>query len=201
MWKLRLLPVLIVGRAFSDQRALAQNGKPHDVQNLEGRYERPGVVDRAVEAQFKGLGIAVVPPVFIDDLLTCPRRGTREDSEFIFRKQAAECVAFLPKAGVRCTLTELGSLAELKDGMLLLRRSVTLTVEGSSPIHGDQEDRFSKEKRDGAEWLVIETRIEWTKRSWFRSKQIKYRSLVRFRGIAPGRATTGAEPSENSPGP
>jgi hypothetical protein len=185
VWRLCLLPVVVVGLAFRGPGAVVQSAETARVQNLEGRYERTGVVDRAVEVQFRGLGLVLVPPVFIDELLTCPRRGTSGDSEFIFRKQGpAMYMALLPKSGVACALTELGSLVELTDGALLLRRSVTLTGEGSSPIHGDQEDRFSKERRDGLEWLVVETRIEWTKRSLFRSKKMEYRSLVRFRKLA-----------------
>ncbi len=184
MWRLRLLPVVVMGLTFEGPGAWVQAAETARVQNLDGRYERTGVVDRATEAQFKGLGLVLVPPVFIDELLTCPRRGISGDSEFIFRKQStAGYVALLPKAGVACVLTELGSLVELTDGALLLRRSVTLTGEGSRPIRGDQEDRFSNQRRDGLEWLVVETRIEWTKRSLFRSKKVEYRSLVRFRKL------------------
>lgn len=183
MRRLNLFPILIAGLTLGGLCVWAENAGSGHVQNLEGRYERTGIVDRAIEAQYKGLGLVLVAPVFIEELLTCPKRGTRADSEFILRKQGAGYIAFLPKAGVSCALAELGSLVETLDGALLLRRSVTLTGEGSNPIHGDQEDRFSKEKLDGTEWLVVATRIEWTKRSLFRSKKMEYRSLVRFRAI------------------
>lgn len=184
MWRICVLAVVFVGLGLDGRSLLAQNAKPTPASDLTGRYERIGVVDPVVEAQFKGLGLVLVPPVSIDELLTCPHRGIQGDSEFVFRKQDQNgYVIELPGAGTTWALSELGSLAKKEDGSLLLRRTVNLTGEGSSTIHGDQEDRFTKEKRDGVEWLVVETRIEMTKRSWFRNRQVEYRSVVRFRQL------------------
>jgi hypothetical protein len=185
MSRIRVLVVAFAGLALGGQCLLAQNPMATPVQNLTGQYERIGVVDPAVEVQFKGLGLVLVPPVSIDELLACPQRSIQGDSEFVFRNQGRiGYVIVLPNVGTTCALSELGVLVETDVGALVLRRPVTLTGEGSSPIHGDREDRFTKERRDGIEWLVIETRIEWTKRSLFRSKRVEYRSLVRFREIA-----------------
>ena len=184
MWRIHMLAVVLIGLVFCGRSLLAQNAKAAPVSDLTGSYERIGVVDPVVEAQFRGLGLVLVPPVSIDELLACPHRGIEGDSEFTFRKQDQNgYVIALLGTGTTCALSELGSLVKKEDGALRLRRSVTLTGEGSSPIHGDQEDRFTKEKRDGVEWLVVETRIDMTKRSWFRSRHVEYRSVVRFRQL------------------
>jgi len=184
MWRICVLAVVLVALEFGGRSLSAQNAKATLMSDLTGSYERIGVVDLVVEARFKGLGLVLVPPVSIDELLTCPHRGIQGDSEFVFRKQDQKgYVIALPRAGTTCALSELGNLTKTEDGSLLLRRTVTLTGEGSSPIHGDQEDRFRKEKRDGVEWLVVETRIDMTKRSWFRTRHVEYRSIVRFRQL------------------
>lgn len=181
---MRVFAVMLVSLVFCARSLLAQDAKAAPVSDLAGDYERTGVVDPIVEAQFKGLGIVLVPPVSIDELLVCPHRGSEGDSEFAFRKQGQNgYVIVLTRSGMTCALSELGRLVKREDGALLLRRPVTLTGEGSRPIHGDQEDRFTKEKLDGVEWLVVETRIDMTKRSWFRSRQVEYRSVVRFRQL------------------
>lgn len=182
MWIFRLFPIVLVGLSFGSPDVLAKEAKSIG-QNFAGRYERAGIVDQTIDDQYKGLGIVLVPPVFIDELLSFPRRGTREDIEFILHRQSAGYEILLPKIGISCALADLGNVIELADGVLLLRRSISLTGEGRSPIHGDQEDRFSTEKREGIEWLAVETRIEWTRRLLFWSKKVEYRSLVRFRKL------------------
>lgn len=176
----QLIPIVTVGLALGPG-AFAQSSSTVRMQNLEGRYERTGVVDRAIEAQYKGLGLVLVEPALIDELILFPQRGTREDTEFLVQKRGnSDYLLILPKANVTRALTDLGSVVEMPDGSLALRRTVTITGEGVNSIYGDQQDRFSKIKRDGGEWLVVETRIEWTRRSWFKSKKVEYRSLVSF---------------------
>lgn len=184
MWRFPLLPAFIVAVVFSGPCALAQNAISN-VQNLEGRYERTGVVDRAVEAQFEGLGPVLPRPVFIDGHLPFPpKRWLGEDKDFIVQRLGnSDYIFILPKEDKRCRLADYGSLTELNDGTLLLRRRVTLAGEGTIPVGAVEEVRLSKGDHDAAKWLVIETRIEWTKRSLFRSKKMEYRSVVRFREV------------------
>ena len=149
--------------------------------DIEGRYARVGVVDPIIEAQFKGVGLVLVRPVSIDELLFFSKRGTHEDIDFIVKKRAkADYVMVLEKADVTCVVSDIGNVVELPDKSIVRRRAVTLTGEGSSPIPATQEEHITREKYDSQEWLVVYTRIEMVKRSWFRSQKVEYRSLVRF---------------------
>jgi hypothetical protein len=153
---------------------------------LAGRYVRKGEVDKSVEEKFKDLGLVLVPPVLIDELLICPKRHAREDESFDFKMIGTSGYEiFLPQAGVSCVLAELGNVSKQEDGSVVLERIVTLTGEGSRPIRGPQRDRFSKEIIDGEEWLLVDTTIEWVQRSWFNKKPKKYHSLVRFKAVQP----------------
>jgi hypothetical protein len=156
------------------------------MQSLVGRYERTGVVDRTVEAQYKGLGPVLPRPVFIDGLLPfAPQKWTGQDKDFILQRSgSSDYVLTLPKEDKSLTLGNVGDLAELSDGTLLLRRRGVLAGEGNIPVDADEQVRLFKEERDGSRWLVVDSRIEWTKRSLFRSKKMEYRSLVRFREIS-----------------
>lgn len=142
------------------------------------------MVDRTVEKQFDSSGIVLVGPAYIDELLVFQKRGTRDDLTFILKKRGtADYVLVLPKADVTNAFVELGRVVESPDGSLLIQKSTMLGGEGSRDINGNEADSIYMENKEGAEWLVIETRITWMQRSWFKQKKREYRSLVRFRKL------------------
>ena len=154
------------------------------VMSLEGTYDRYGVVDLAVEARFKDSGIVVLRPTFIDEFLVLPKAATRDeiDTEFVIQKRGyADYLMVLPKAPVTYALVDRGGVVEMADGSLLLRKTVLIGGEGNFDAHGEEEVRISKEQNDGAEWLIVERRIKWTRRSWFQKKEMESQALIRFR--------------------
>lgn len=151
---------------------------------LDGVFERIGKVDEAVERQYRELGVVLVPPVLVDELLIFPKRGTKSDAVFRLRLNASfEHEIELPNAGVVLALESLGRVSE-EDGALVLRRIVTLSGEGSSSFQAEQSDRFSIDRQGSDEWLVVQTDIRWGRKKLFgRTESVKYQSLVRFRKI------------------
>jgi hypothetical protein len=58
-----------------------------NVPNLEERYERTSVVDRALKARLRALGPVLSRPVFIDGLLPFPpRKRSGRDCGFIVQR-------------------------------------------------------------------------------------------------------------------